>query len=511
MRFHSILFREADGAIERLDREPPAFFHDLNLDRVLAAITVGREEYDLAPFFFAHVEDLDTIAYRQEVMRDIEGDNVMGVVKAFAQGMHVVRERLAQSKKARYPYQQERWLLGAVAAYCGAAEQLSRELSRPDVRSRGLRAFREYLADYVRSDTFTMLAAQARKLESDLSAIRYALLIHGNSIRVRSYKGETDYTTVVEHTFDRFRRGVASEYRFKLPSRVGMNHVEAQVLDGVARLNPETFRALHQFCTEHAAFQDGTVAAFDREIQFYVAYLDFVGALRRAGLSFCYPQVAEDRDEIRSSDGFDVALANELVRQGKPVVCNDFSLRAPERVFVVSGPNQGGKTTFARTFGQMHFLASLGCPVPGKEARLFLWDRLFTHFEKEEDIRNLRGKLQDELIRIRDILGEATPRSILIMNESFSATTLKDAIYLTKEVMARISALDLLCVCVTFLDEVASLNEKTVSVVSTVDLANPAVRTFKLVRRPADGLSYALAIAEKHRVTYRWLKERITA
>ena len=489
----------------------PAFFSDLNLDQVFSAMSAGREQYDLAPFFCISLHDPAAVGYRHEVFRDLERQPVAAAVTEFTRRMRTVREYLAQARKLRYRYQKESWFLDAAREYREAVSAFAVELGEAGLSARGFTAFRDYLSGYTETPAFDALAADIERVGGALAAVRYCVNIKANRVTVSRYEDEADFSADVVATFAKFARGAVKDYRGKFRNWPEMNHVEERITDQVARLFPEVFRALDGFAREHAGFIDDTVRAFDREIQFYVAYLDFIAPIKAAGLPFCYPEVSADDKKTEAETAFDLALASKLVPGGGTVVGNDFRLSGPERIFVVTGPNHGGKTTFARMLGQLHYLASLGCPVPGRRARLFLPDRIFTHFEREEDLATLRGKLQDELIRMKDVLSQATSRSLLVMNESFASTTLHDAAYIGERVLDRMTELGLLGVYVTFVDELASRNEACVSMVGTVNPDDPAERTFKIVRRAADGLAYAVAIARKYGLTYPQLKERLAA
>lgn len=506
--FHSILFPSPGAEPPPVEGGAP-FLRDLNIDQIIDAAIAGKEEYDLRAFFLRPLVDPDAIAYRHEVVRDLASAELLESLRAFASGMRTMRSQLAGAAKLYYKEQKEAWTVVAARTYCAAVERLAEELAAMGLASRGLLLFRDYLGDYARSAAFLALRDEAAALQAALARIRYAMRVKYGSVRVQRYDGEADYAAGVAATFAKFQQRAAKSYLVKFAEVGELNHVEAAVLGRVARLNPAEFAELAAFCERHREFCDARLAAFDREIQVYLAWLEHIAPLERAGLAFSLPRLSPTAKAVRVRDTFDVALARQLVNDAKPVVCNDVELEGAERIIVVSGPNQGGKTTFARIFGQLHYLARLGLPVAGREARLFLCDRVLTHFEKEEHAQSQRGKLEDDLMRIHEVLAAATPSSVVILNEIFTSTTLQDAVFLSREVLDRVMRLDALCVCVTFIDELASLGPQTVSMTSMVVPENPAERTYKVVRRPADGLAYAMTIAEKYRLTYEQLSRRI--
>jgi hypothetical protein len=510
-RFNSLLFAGAATEIagEQVDH---SFAHDLNLDQIVATLAGTGEERELiTEILYRQLDDVDTVQYRQEVFRDLEDQSLFAQMRQFADAMYQVRNHLGQLTKMQSQYQREGWFLDAASIYCEAVHSLGEVLRAAHVGSRALRAFRGFLTTYLASAEFGSLVADSNSRKHALGQIRYCTRIRGGRVDVSRYEGQADYSAEVLETFERFKQGGVKDYRVNYRTWPGMNHVGAQILQLVARLFPEEFTALDDYCREHAEFFDETIRRFERELAFYLAYLAYIAPLSNAGLSFCYAELTAASKAIFATDTFDLALARKLVSEHRPIVRNDFHMEGPERIFVVSGPNQGGKTTFARMFGQLHHLAGVGCPVPGSAARLFLFDRLFVHFERKEDLTNMRGKLEDDLVRIREILQAATSNSIVIMNEIFTSTTLSDARFLGEKVMQKVIELDVLCVYVTFVDELASLGDSVVSMISTIVPENPVERTYKVVRGPADGLAYALSIAEKHNVTYDRLRARLNA
>jgi Kef-type K+ transport system membrane component KefB len=101
-----------------------------------------------------------------------------------------------------------------------------------------------FLGKYAASALFKTLADEARRLNSELAAIRFCMLIRGLSVTVSSYNGEPDYSEVIEETFAKFKHGAATDYRVKFPEYFGVDHVGAMILERIALFHPDVFASL---------------------------------------------------------------------------------------------------------------------------------------------------------------------------------------------------------------------------------------------------------------------------
>jgi len=465
---------------------------------------------DLIDYFYMPLNDVEEIKYRHEVFIELENNQLLfDAIKTFVDKMSNIKRELSFSEKLEYQYNKKGWWLEAVDKYVKAVSELALYFLNEKLTSEGLQNFSKYLIKYANSDYFTKLREIVERVKKSLEEVTYCLNIDGLRVMVYKCEEEEEYENDIIKTFEKFKTSDNKDYKLMVPTMIGMDHVENEIINAVVKFYPQPFELLDSFYEEYYHFMDPVVERFSEEIRFYIIYLDFTKKFKQLGLSFCYPEITTNKEEVYLYEGFDLALAHDKVTKGETVVVNDFWLENGERLVVVTGPNQGGKTTFARMFGQVHYLAKLGVPIPGKKAKIFLCDKIFTHFEREEKVQNLRGKLEADLLEIKQIINMATPMSLIILNETFSSATVADAIFLAKNVIAKILEIDCYALYVTFLDELTSIGEKVVSMVATVSEQDPSIKTYKILRKPADGKAYAILLAEKYGLSYEQLKRRL--
>jgi DNA mismatch repair ATPase MutS len=195
--------------------------------------------------------------------------------------------------------------------------------------------------------------------------------------------------------------------------------------------------------------------------------------------------------------------------------------RARGRVWVLTGPNRGGKTTYTRAVGLAQVLFQAGLYVPASSARLSPVDAIFTHFPTREDIRPGLGRLDAESVRLAAIFRQATPRSLILLNEALAGTSALEALDLARGLVRGLRLLGARAIYVTHLHELAAgvdeINATTSgdgTVASLVagagDDEDPTAsgsqrRTYHIRPGPPRGVSFAAEIAEQHGISFAQL------
>jgi DNA mismatch repair ATPase MutS len=217
------------------------------------------------------------------------------------------------------------------------------------------------------------------------------------------------------------------------------------------------------------------------ELAFYVGCVNLHEQITRKGEPTCFPVPAGGNDRRLSFRGlFDICLA--LSMEGR-VVGNDVQADKQD-LLIVTGANQGGKSTFLRSVGLAQLMMQSGMFVPAEAFSSNLYDGLFTHYSREEDVIMNSGKLDEELARMSDIVDHLTMRSMILFNESFAATNEREGSEIARGIVFALLEKQVRMAFVTHLYEFAgSLRERGKGDVLFLraERRSDGTRTFRLI------------------------------
>jgi DNA mismatch repair ATPase MutS len=167
-------------------------------------------------------------------------------------------------------------------------------------------------------------------------------------------------------------------------------------------------------------------------LAFYVGCLNLREQLAKKGEPICFPFPTAAQERRHSFNGlYDVCLTLSLEQR---VVGNDLNADNKDLV-IITGANQGGKSTFLRSIGLAELMMQCGMFVPGQSFCANVCNGLFTHYKREEDVTMKSGKLDEELNRMSDIVDQITPNSMLLFSESFAATNEREGSEIARQIV----------------------------------------------------------------------------
>jgi DNA mismatch repair ATPase MutS len=462
-----------------LQRELPphqaALTQDLELNTLFDAMAGGDQFlYEVAErAVLSSLKDPEAIRYRQQVLTDCLQQPAI-VRELYGIAVEAIqRERKIWGVFMHSPDTILHHSIQVLELFVGILKRLRTiaDNQAGSFRSEGFRRFFAMLATEL-DDAYFMA------VEAHLQELRFR---RGVLISAELGKGNKGTRYVLRRTpalswKERLGLGTRSGYGFTLPDRDE---------NGFKALEELRARGINQVANALAQSTDHILSFFAMlraELGFYVACLNLHERLEEQGEPTCFPQpIAPGTRALATQGLYDVSLALHV---NVSVMGNDVD--ADDRSLVmITGANQGGKSTFLRSVGLAQLMMQGGMFVAAESLRASVVDGVFTHFKREEDATMESGKLDEELGRMSEIADAITPNSLLLCNESFAATNEREGSEIARQVIRALLDSGITVFFVTHLFDLANsfyLQELATALFLRAERQPDGQRTFRLVK-----------------------------
>jgi DNA mismatch repair ATPase MutS len=422
-----LLYRERDFDMDRgLAPNQDDLTRDLGLESLFTSMAAEDELVYAASkaVLLSESPDVGTIAYRQGILKDCLKNRV-AVRKLYA----LIIEANRKEKKSflwflhMSPSSVLYSALGTIDILLESLESI-RNLVRArsaDFESEGFSELIRVLETELNDDFFRYVKAHLKELRFGGGTLISAEL--GDDLKGANYRLRKTAPKGISQRIGHRR----NEYQFQIEDR---DEIEVRALEGLKD------RGLNAVADALSKSKDHILDFLGQmrfELAFYIGCVNLQEKLSSLGMGLAFPAAVGAEERALYIKGlYDPCLALAL---GRPIVLNDLDADGKDLI-LITGANQGGKSTFLRSIGLAQLMMQCGMFVAAESCKANVCTALFTHFRRQEDATMKSGKLDEELGRMSALVDRMRENSMILLNESFAATNEREGSEIARQIAA---------------------------------------------------------------------------
>lgn len=560
MEFSLLYPQGAEKSFKTLKDEA---INDLSIDFIIDALSdVKYEREHIRNLMTQITDDPEIIRYRRDIFEDFLRfpklrENMEELVLRLADLRDLERFQKDQEGSALWSLVNR---LREIDEYVSCITMIKNTLEELDIKSEGMLSLRQIVTDIDRESGFAELKAdidetleRARRLKSITIGVNLDNMLRPKTSGVISLN-DTEFTdSGLMRRFMNFadkkselhegvdvsgiknfhpanpstvnigmylyqESAVSTDVYFEESSITGADSLSNAIRKPVTNIMKRTVTEIKHTLKRYVNISGYTLISLMHEIIFYVRWAELIDKIKATGMPVCKAEIiSPDERNCNFKDIYNLKLAiNKVKGEELNIITNDFDFDDNGRIFILTGPNRGGKTIFTQAVGIAMLMAQWGIYAPASSAVISPCDNIFTHFPADENDTVDLGRLGEESKRLSEIFEVATNRSLLLLNESLATTSVAEGLFIAKDVVKAMRYLGTRAIFNTHmhdlarsLDELNGEIEGTSRVESLVTGVHEGERSFKVSISPPQGVSYARDIAKKYGVTFAQIKDNI--
>ena len=484
-------------------------------------------------------DDRKVIAYRLDIIEDIvNNEPLYGFLQTLLPDLEDMGELQQIDKGSGTDAASSLSSIAEIEVYVNLIDRLYDffRTGRVGLQSEGMRMFAGQIKRIHEDESYTNLKTEYSKISTSIRSIKSITVGVNLDEQFRPYEAGL----VAVHT-EQFQSGTIIDKLLRMdfsdngfnclaPLDVvekGVTHQQANsfragVNSALQAVFKSAIRSWRPVIRAYTISRSRFLVRLAGEIRFLLGGVALINKLREAGVPVCKPRL-----EPKESKTFEMTgLYNPVIalhqhessedKMSNKVVLNPLRFDENGMIYILTGPNQGGKTVFVQAVGMAQLMFQLGLFVPAFSAAISPVDCIFVHFPDESE-RGAHGRFGDECQRLMHICGKLTEHSLLLMDETFSSTSASEATYIAEQVLLGLRTVGCRVLFSTHLHDLAGsideLNKRAASDTNRIDSLTAELdsqsadgrRSYKISRSRPVGYSYARDIAEKYGLTYEGL------